>query len=240
MLVEVCVQNAEDALRAEGAGADRIELCAALETGGITPSAGLVQNALDRLNIPVHVLVRPRNGNFVYSGEEFALILREIGLMKEWGAGGIVTGIMDADGGIDMAKMAQIREATGNMHLTFHRAFDLLAEPLRSLDQLETLGVDTVLTSGQRKRAVDAIPLLLDLKDRSKRINIMPGAGIRPENILKFKDAGFKAIHFSGAKPVGRPDAEPKNNGFTVDDLCGAPRLKMDAEAVRLMIRSVK
>lgn len=240
MLVEVCVQKVEEAVLAEREGADRIELCTALETGGITPSAGLIQSVLKRLKIPVHVLVRPHSGNFMYTGEDVELILRDIGLIKEWGAQGIVTGILDAEGGIDMDTMARIREASGNMHLTYHRAFDLVAEPLKSLDKLEALGVDTVLTSGKRKRAVDALPLLLDLKDRAKHISIMPGGGIRPENILKFKEEGFKAIHFSGANPLSKPDKERKNGRITVSDLSSAPSLVMDADVIRQMIRSVK
>lgn len=240
MLVEICVQSLEDALMAEQEGADRIELCAALETGGLTPSAGCIQRVLDRVNIPVHVLVRPRTGNFIYTDLEYQAMLLDIQLLKEWGAHGIVTGILNQDGHMDIKRMSRIRDASEDMHLTFHRAFDLVAEPTKAISELEALNVNTVLTSGQQKHAGNAIPVLLDLKERANRVTIMPGGGIRPENILQFKNAEFDAIHFSATKPVPEAEGISNSDRFSVSDLGSTPCLKMQPEMLHQMIRSVK
>ena len=240
MLVEVCVQNLEAALVAQKAGADRIELCSELGLGGITPSFGLVKSAVKHLNIPIHVLVRPRAGDFVYSDFEFEAMTADVQAFKEIGVAGIVIGILDNDGAIDSARMTRVREETEGLHLTFHRAFDLLAEPMDSLDRLEGMEIDTILTSGQKKQASDGIPLLFELHYRAKTITVMPGGGIRPGNIAKFHKAGFAAIHFSGTTQVD-PAAFPQNNErFTLSDLGHNTELRIQGEEVRQMIQSVK
>ena len=240
MLIEVCVQNLEDALRAEQEGADRIELCASLETGGITPSGGLIAETVRRLKIPVHVLIRPRVGDFCYTAKELEILLADIRMAIEWGAKGIVTGVLDQDENLDIVQMEDIRANTQGRHLTFHRAFDLVADPFQTLDQLESIGVDTVLTSGQRQSASEAISLLLELKERSQRVTIMPGGGVRTNNIRQFKDAGFHAIHFSGTS--SRPVEKEVNSGkhFSVSELGSSSRLIMQTKVIREMIRSVK
>lgn len=240
MLVEVCVQNLEDALLAERAGADRIELCTSLETGGITPSAGLIENTVRHLRIPVHVLVRPRVGDFCYTPSEMEILLEDIRIASELGAKGIVSGVLNKEATIDRSHMERIRRATHGLHLTFHRAFDLVPDPLQAIDQLEALGIDTILTSGQRKRALEALEVLLRLQDHTKQMTIMPGGGIRTDNIHQFKNFGFRAIHFSGTRsePIG--EVEVSNDQFSVSDLGNSSRLIMQADAVREMIRSVK
>lgn len=240
MLVEVCVQNLEDALQAEGEGADRIELCASLETGGLTPSAGLISGVVGQLQIPVHVLVRPRAGDFCYTSSEVETLFEDIRIAKELGVQGIVTGVLKEDQSIDEDIMQGVRAATEDMHLTFHRAFDLVHEPLTAIIQLEDLGIDTLLTSGQEKRAIDARPLLLKLKEGSKRITIMPGGGVRPDNIVRFKKSGFEAIHFSAAKSFAEVEEIDREDRFSVSDLGGHSRMIMQAEMLRKMIRSVK
>ena len=240
MLVEVCVQNLEDALAVEGEGADRIELCSELETGGTTPPAELISDVVKQLNIPVHVLMRPRAGDFVYTASEIKSLFEDIQTAINLGAKGIVTGILKQDGTIDVDKMEEIREVCADRHLTFHRAFDLVPDPLMALSQMEALGINTVLTSGQCNSAVDGLDLLVELKSKSRHVTIMPGGGVRPANILQFKDSGFKAIHFSGTSSQ-TPSRERTNGGhFSISDLEGSKKLKMQLEVVRKMIRSVK
>ena len=240
MLVEVCVQNLEDALLAEREGADRIELCASLETGGLTPSAELVSAVVAQLQIPVHVLIRPRGGDFFYSASEADTLLDEVRRAIDLGADGIVSGGLIKDGSIDIELMERVRQNSEGKHLTFHRAFDLVEDPLKSIDHLETIGIETVLTSGQRKRAVDALDFLLQLKKRCQNITILPGGGIRPENILKFKDAGFQAIHFSATSSHSTVDEEVEGVAFSVADLDTSFTLQLQPDILREMIRSVK
>ena len=240
MLVEVCVQNLEDALLAEREGADRIELCASLETGGITPSVGLISNVLRHLQIPVNVLVRPRAGGFDYTVSEMETVFEDIRMVRELGAHGIVTGVLKADNTIDEDQMKGIRQATRGVHLTFHRAFDLVPDPLNTISVLETIGVDTVLTSGQRKRAIDALDLLLQLKERSKRLTLMPGSGVRPDNIMQFKNSGFEAIHFSATASRSVLEGAGTGGEFSISDLGSTSLLIMQESLLREMIRSVK
>ena len=240
MLVEVCVQNLEDALLAEREGADRIELCMALETGGLTPSAGLISEVVQKLRIPVHVLVRPRDGDFCYSPKEIEVLHGDVRMAVELGAHGIVTGVLDKDDTLDEEMMGRIRLATPGLHLTFHRAFDLVPDPFRTLEHLEALGIDTLLTSGQRKRALDAFSLLLELKKSSEQVTIMPGGGVRPENILRFKEAGFEAIHFSATSVQAPPKKGVDDAKFSVSDLGGSSRLVLQPHLLQEMIRSVK
>ena len=240
MLVEVCVQNLEDALLAESEGADRIELCASLETGGITPSAGLIKEVVRNLRIPIHVLVRPRSGDFCYTTSEIFSLFEDIRMARSLGAKGIVTGVVKQDGSIDEDQMARIRSETQGIHLTFHRAFDLVSDPHAAISQLEALGIDTVLSSGQRKRAIDGLPLLLQLKDSVSRTKLMPGGGVSPENIMDFNHADFEAIHFSGSRSISIVDESEKEDRFTVSDLGSSSQLIMQPDVLRKMIRSVK
>ena len=200
MLVEVCVQNLEAAEIASEAGADRLELCENLAVGGVSPPEALVREIQNLIDMPIHVLVRPRDGGFVYSAHEYATILQEIRGYKKLGVVGIVVGILREDQTIDLDRINEIRGLTIDLHLTFHRAFDQVADPVQALKDLESIGVNTILTSGQRNTALEGLDLLHELKEMAGDMTIMPGAGINPDNIHVFEDAGFKAIHFSGTR----------------------------------------
>lgn len=240
MLVEVCVQNLEAALVAQDAGADRIELCTELGLGGITPSIGLMRTVKNHLNIPIHILVRPRAGDFVYSAYEFEAMVEDVQAIKELGVSGIVIGMLDEKGGIEWDRLAHIREETRGMHLTFHRAFDFLKDPKTGLAQLESMGIDTVLTSGQKNQATEGMPLLLELNARASSITVMPGGGIRPGNIEKFRIAGFSAIHFSGTTEVNPVTGPQDNKRLTLVELGHVPKYEIQPEQVQQMIQSVK
>ncbi|WP_176085280.1 copper homeostasis protein CutC [Martelella sp. HB161492] len=150
-MIEICVEGLEQALAAEEAGAERIELCAALASeGGITPSMGEIRLAVARLSIPVFPIIRPRGGDFCYSDAEFEVILADIAAAKEAGAAGVVTGILTADGRIDVDRMKKAVAAARPMGVTCHRAFDMTRDPLEAIDDLIEAGVDRLLSSGQR------------------------------------------------------------------------------------------
>lgn len=199
MIVEVCAASLQSAVRAERAGADRIELCAELGVGGITPSPGLLQKVRDALRIPVHVLIRPRSGHFTYSDSEYEVMCRDIAFCARLGFEGVVAGILEEDHRLDNRRTEGLMVHKGSMHFTFHRAFDWIPDPLNALKELEALGVDTILSSGQAPSAPEGLPLLKEMLHRAANLTVMPGAGIRPANVLTFKQQGFRAVHLSAA-----------------------------------------
>ena len=198
MIIEICANSFESAQAAELAGANRIELCTELSVGGLTPSHGLIEKVISELNIPAHVFIRPRSGNFTYSNEEFDVMLRDISYCKKLGCAGIVSGFLTTENKIDLEKTKQLIGASEGMEFTFHRAFDWVENPLEELKKLMALKVNRLLFSGQKPTAIEGISLLKELQILSKsKIEIMPGGGINIENAMKFKEANFKSIHFS-------------------------------------------
>lgn len=198
MLVEICANSLESALNAEKAGADRIELCVELGVGGITPSYGLLNRIKELITIPVHVLIRLRSGNFTYSNSEFEVMLKDIDYCRDLGFEGIVSGVLNRDFTIDRERTKLLKEASGELNFTFHRAFDWVLDPLGSLDYLEEIGVNYILTSGQKRNVSEGFALLKQLHNHSKTCTIMPGGGVNTEVLLKLKNEGFKAAHLSG------------------------------------------
>ncbi|SFM93191.1 copper homeostasis protein [Izhakiella capsodis] len=201
--LEVCCFGVDCALQAEKAGADRVELCAAPSEGGLTPSAGMLRQARQQLTLPVHPIIRPRGGDFCYSANEFAVICEDIALVKELGFSGLVVGILDNDGHIDMTRMRILMRLCEGMAVTFHRAFDLCHNPAIALQQLSDLGVARILTSGQQQSAEIGLGLLRELTALSCGPIIMAGAGVRLSNITKFLDAGIEELHSSASQQVG-------------------------------------
>ena len=199
MLVEVCVNSLQSALNAQGVGADRIELCSELGVGGVTPSYGLMKLARQHLQIPIHVLIRPRGAHFTYSKPEFEVMLEDIKQCKTLGVDGIVSGALNPDATIDFEKTQQLVEASKPLHFTFHRAFDWVPDPEQSLKQLEDLGINTILTSGKHLTAENGLQNLKEWQSKTK-ITIMPGAGVNPQNVHLFKNEGFRAVHLSGTQ----------------------------------------
>lgn len=197
MLVEVCANSLTSAKRALMAGADRIELCAELGIGGITPSWATLKSVLNAVTIPVHVLIRPRSGHFTYTDDEFLVMKKDVQNCLEMGAGGIVSGVLHTDAGIDLRRTEELVQLCGELPFTFHRAFDWVPFPLRALTDLESIGVKTVLTSGKHLKAIDALEQLVAWQ-KATNMTIMAGGGITPENAHKFKNAGLHALHLSG------------------------------------------
>lgn len=196
MIIEVCAESYEYALKAEKAGADRIELCKDLHLDGLTPDYESAKKTIDSLNIPVFILIRPREGNFIYSNEEFELMKSDIIKFKEMGCKGIVSGVLNNDNSIDIKKTKELVELSRPLEFTFHRAFDKVNNPLYEIENLIRLGIDRVLTSGQKEKAIDGLVLLKQLNSISNnRIKIMPGSGINKSNIVNF--VNFEEIHGS-------------------------------------------
>ena len=199
MIIEVCAESYEYAVKAEKAGADRIELCKDLHLDGLTPDYECAKKTIDSLNIPVFILIRPRAGDFIYSDEEFELMKRDVVKFKEMGCKGIVSGILNSDNSIDLKRTKELVELSRPIEFTFHRAFDIVNDPLIEIENLIELDVDRVLTSGQKDKAIKGLELLMQLKSISKnRIKIMPGSGINKSNIVNFES--FKEIHGSFKK----------------------------------------
>ncbi len=203
--IEICANSSESAVRAQEGGAYRVELCAGIPEGGTTPSYGEIVMARKMLSeTKLHVIIRPRGGDFLYSKEELEIMLHDVKICRELGADGIVFGCLTADGEIDMEAMRPLMEASEGMNVTFHRAFDMCKDPMRALEQIIELGCTRILTSGQEPTAEAGIPLLKQLVERAAgRIIIMPGCGVRPANIRKIaSETGACEFHFSGRKSV--------------------------------------
>lgn len=208
-ILEIAVFNLEAALIADEAGADRLELCSSYAEGGITPSYGLIHEAKRLVKCPVHVMIRPRAGDFHYSAEEIEIMKLDIVQCKKTGADGIVLGCLNADSLIDEMLVKMFVELSAPLPVTFHRAFDLCHDPLEALEKLIACGVKRILTSGQKSSAADGIELLAALNKKAKgRITIMPGAGINPGNIATVaKETGCHEFHASAKRIIPPTDA---------------------------------
>ena len=204
VLFEICVGSAQGAISAQEAGAHRVELCDNLVEGGTTPSAGAVQVARKHIDIGLNVIVRPRGGDFCYSDVEFETMLRDVETAAGGGADGIVIGLLNPDGSIDVERTGALIERIRPLPVTFHRAFDMASDPHRALEDLISLGVDRVLTSGQEISALEGIDLIVELIEKAAgRIVVMPGGGITERNVAKVvAGTGAIEIHVAAGSSV--------------------------------------
>lgn len=202
--LEICVDSVESALIAQSAGADRVELCDNLIEGGTTPGYGSISSARRNLDIDLHVLIRPRGGDFIYSDLELDIMRRDIDICGELGVNGIVAGILRAEGTVDIDRTSRLIELAYPMTVTFHRAFDMCADPLQSLEDVISTGAKRLLTSGQSNRAKDGIKLIRQLvAEAGDRIIVMPGGGIDDTNILSIiTGTSAKEVHMTGRKSI--------------------------------------
>ena len=199
--IEICANSVESAVKAQEGGAYRVELCAGIPEGGTTPSFGDIRMARQLLQkTKLHVIIRPRGGDFLYSKLELDIMLHDIKVARQLGADGVVFGCLTAEGNVDVQAMKMLMNAVGDMSVTFHRAFDMFKNPQEALEQIIALGCNRILTSGQEPNAVKGIPLLKELvKQADGRIIIMPGCGVNPSNILQIaEETGASEFHFSG------------------------------------------
>ena len=199
--LESCCTDVEQIRRAQEAGARRIELCEKLSVGGVTPSAELLKAAISVAKVPVNVLVRPRGGDFVFSAAEADTMLRDIELCREAGAAAVVIGALDSRGDVDMPLMRRLCDAASGMSVTFHRAFDVCADPLAAFEDVLALGCERLLTSGHESDAFKGRFFIAELVERAAgRIIVMPGCGVRRSNIARIAaDTGAVEFHASSA-----------------------------------------
>ena len=199
--LESCCTDVEQIRRAQEAGARRIELCENLAVGGVTPAAELLKAAISVAKVPVNVLVRPRGGDFVFSAAEADTMLRDIELCRDAGAAAVVIGALDSRGDVDMPLMRRLCDAASGMSVTFHRAFDVCADPLAAFEDVLALGCDRLLTSGHESDAFKGRFFIAELVERAAgRIIVMPGCGVRRSNIARIAaDTGAVEFHASSA-----------------------------------------
>lgn len=234
--LEIAAQSLFSCLAAFEGGADRIELCTALPTGGLTPGLGLLESARALVDIPINVLIRPRLGNFVYADHEIQLMVQSIRRVRELGGEGVVIGCLTSEGHINLEQLRQLRDAAYELDVTFHRAFDLVRDPMNALIQLKELEFNRILTSGQAPTAVEGRQLIRDLAiTAGDDLTVMAGAGVNSLNIGELAEfTGCKEIHASAKKEI-QQHSPFDHLGITTSD----PRLstlwESDIEEVRAM-----
>ncbi|MBR6031946.1 MAG: copper homeostasis protein CutC [Bacteroidaceae bacterium] len=208
LTLEVCCADLHSVRAAIEGGAHRVELCQALGLDGLTPSAGMIETAVG-MGIPVQVLIRPREGDFVYDEDEVLCMQRDIRHAKRLGVHGVVIGALKPDGSIDSETVRRLVSEAEGLSITFHRAFDVCAQPLEALEQIIALGCHRLLTSGQAPTAEQGIPFLRKLVEQAAgRISIMPGAGVNPQNAYRIlSETGAREIHGS-LRSSGHTDPE--------------------------------
>lgn len=198
-LLEIAVFSLESALIAQQSGADRIELCENPADGGTTPSYGYLKMAIEKIQIPVFPIIRPRGGDFLYTDTEWDIVLQDIQLCKDLGFSGIVTGSLNRDGLVHEAQLHRAVSLAYPMEVTFHRAFDRVSDPLIALEQVIAAGCTRILTSGLQPEVISGTPLLKQLVQQAgERIIVMPGSGVRSTNLAQLRAAtGAREFHSS-------------------------------------------
>jgi len=200
--LEIACFNIASALRAAAVGADRIELCDNAAEGGTTPSFGILKRIQELVSIPVFPIIRPRGGDFLYSDEEFETMLYDVTLCNDLGFSGVVLGMLNSDGSVNTNRTKKLVAKAGNMQVTFHRAFDRARDPLKALEAIVDCGCKRILTSGQVPNAYDGKELIKELIEQAgKRIIIMPGSGVRSNNIVALATyTGATELHSSARR----------------------------------------
>ena len=206
IVLEICIDSVESAIAAQQGGANRVELCDNLLEGGTTPSAGTIALARQNISIDLNVIIRPRGGDFCYTGIEFEVMKYDIEQAKRLGANGVVIGLLNPNGSVDMARTAALVELARPLSVTFHRAFDMSRDPREALETLISLGIDRVLTTGQESSALEGLDLITELvRQAANRVIIMPGlsGAISERNVRKIiTQSGVKEIHTTAGTPL--------------------------------------
>lgn len=217
MLLEICVADPASIAEAAAGGADRLELCSALELGGLTPSAGLIDRAV-ATGLPVHVLIRPRAGGFVLESGEAELMIADIGQALSRGAAGVVVGTLLPDGRLDRDAMARFRDATRDAVIVLHRAIDLSPDPVAAVEEACALGYDKVLSSGGAASALEGAATLARMVEAARgRLSIVAGAGVRPDTLAALLAAtGVREVHGSASRLEATPDEAVVRLGFAL------------------------
>lgn len=198
--IEVCIDNIESLHYAQQGGATRIELCSSLALGGLTPNAGLMKLAAKHATVPVYAMIRPRQGDFLFSDQDKEIMLADIFAAKQAGLHGVVVGVLNADSSVDSDLLKVLCAEAKGMGVTFHRAIDQCLEPMAALDAIMAHGCERILTSGLKPNAEAGIPMLKTMVDYcGNRLSIMAGAGVTADNVARIvRESGVREVHLSG------------------------------------------
>lgn len=228
-ILEICVDDVAGVDAAVAGGADRIELCSALELGGLTPSAALLDHAL-RAGRPIHMMIRPRAGGFVYGEDDLALMVEEIGEALARGAAGVVVGALRPDARLDRAALGRFRDAARDATIVLHRAIDLVPDPVAAVEEAIALGYDKILSSGGAQTAVEGMTTLAAMVAAAgERLSIIAGSGVTPDTVARIiAGTGVREVHGSASRPGPEPDAATLRLGFAT-----GPRRATDQVIVR-------
>ena len=241
ILLEICVDSVDSAVAVQQGGAHRVELCSNLLEGGVTPSAGLIASVRAKISIDLHVMIRPRGGDFCYSTDEFETMQQDINTAKQVGVDGIAFGVLTEEGGIDRPRSQQLVESARPLKATFHRAFDMSRDLSQSLEDVIAARVDRVLTSGGKQRAEDSVSTLLKLnQSAADRIIVMMGGGISEGNVHRLIAAtGVREIHASVRVPLPSP-MRYRNESISFGPIKGHEyeRVVVAQEKVRRLLES--
>jgi len=243
ILVEACVNSPLSAIEAEKGGANRVELCDNLYEGGTTPSAATIKMTSQNIGIALHVLIRPRGGDFLYTDLEFEVMLHDIEYCKQNGVKGVVVGVLKENGTVDVQRTNELVKAAYPISVTFHRAFDMVDEPLKALEDVIATGCHRILTSGLSNKAWDGREMIAELvRHAGDRITIMAGSGINKENAEKLVQlTGVKEIHTSSRSSYPSKMKFQKKNIF-MGGLSEIPEFEnsmTDAQKIKLIVQSV-
>lgn len=232
-ILEICAADIDSVVAAANGGADRVELCCALSEGGLTPSIGMIEEAKSASGIKVNVLIRPRSGDFLYSQAEIRTMIRDIAYCRRIGVNGVVCGALTSDGNIDKDACRRMAYMAGDLHKTFHRAFDMCRDPRHAVRDIIDLGFDRILTSGHAATAMEGADLIRDLQVEFPEITFIAAGGITPDNAAEIvARTGVREIHASAkatvsspmtyrnpAVSMGAPDADEFSRQTTSSDL---------------------
>ena len=203
VLLEVCVDSFESVIAAREGGADRLEVCGPLATGGTTPSYGFVERCVDAGGMPVMMMIRPHDGEFHYDDDDLAIMKRDIEIAKKIGVSGVVFGALRG-GSVDEKVCGALLDAAGDLETTFHRAFDLVTEPLVAFERIQEAGFSRLLTSGQRATAGEGTSLIGELVKRSTTTRVLAGSGVNASNVASLIEAtGVREVHASASRISG-------------------------------------
>jgi len=199
IVIEIGAYNIESALIAQRYGADRVELCSGFAEGGLTPGPGMIKLARKLLSIELYIMIRPREGDFLYTDHEFETMIEDVIFAKNAGADGIVTGLLLANGNVDEKRTRMLVEIAHPMRVTFHRAYDMTNNPYKALETIISTGTTRILTSGQKPDAIQGAGLIVKINEQAAgRIKIMAGCGIKDYNVSEIiKNSGVKEVHLS-------------------------------------------
>jgi copper homeostasis protein len=207
VLIEICVDSVASAVAAERGGAARVELCSGLEDGGVTPSAGMIEAVRGKISIGLHVIIRPRAGDFCYTPEEFDIMRKDILAAKSRGTDGVVLGILNENGNVDLPRTRELVMLARPMNVTFHRAFDVSTDLFRALEDVCSTGANRLLTSGGEQNCIHGVETISKLVQLARgRIAIMAGRGINESNATSIIErTGVKEIHVGTSTYAAAP-----------------------------------